>query len=79
MKLTRIALAAAFALYSTLALAAGAGGGAAAGAASSAGTVTGGSAGMRDETTGNAGPKMPSNSGTARRTRRPAPHASHKD
>jgi hypothetical protein len=78
MKPTTIALAAAFALYSTLAFAAG--GGAAAGAAGSAGTVTGGSAGLRDETTGDAGPKMPSHSaGTAHRTRRPAPHTSHKE
>jgi hypothetical protein len=79
-KFATIALATAFALYSTLALAAGAGGGAAAGAAGSAGTVTGGSVGLRDETTGNAGPKMPSNSaGRAHRTRRPAPHTRHKE
>jgi hypothetical protein len=76
MTLTRIALATAFALYGTLALAAG---GAGAGAAGSAGTVTGGSVGLRDETTGNAGPKMPSHStGTAHRTRRPARHTGHK-
>jgi hypothetical protein len=80
MKLTTIALATAFALYSTVALAAGAGGGAAAGAAGSAGTVTGGSVGLRDETTGNAGPRMPSNAaGTKHRTRRRAPHTSHKE
>jgi hypothetical protein len=78
MKRTTIALATAFALYSTLALAAG--GGAAAGATSSAGTVTGGSVGLRDETTGNAEPKTPSNSaGTAHRTRRPARHTGHKE
>jgi hypothetical protein len=72
MKPTTIALATAFALYSTLALAAG--------AAGSAGTVTGGSVGLRDETTGNAGPKMPSHSaGTAHRTRRRTPHARHKE
>jgi hypothetical protein len=77
MKLSGIALATAFALYSTLALAAGAGGG---GAAGSAGTVTGGSVGLRDETTGNAGPKTPSHSaGTAHRTRRPARHTRYKE
>jgi hypothetical protein len=80
MKLTTIALAAAFAIPGTLALAAGAGGGAAAGAAGSAGTVTGGSVGLRDEATDNAGPKMPSNSaGTPHRTRRRAPHTRHKE
>jgi hypothetical protein len=70
MKLTTIALATAFAaLFSTLALAAGAGGG----GAGAAGTVSGGGVGLNDQSTGNAGPKMPSKS--AEKKHRKPPHA----